>query len=71
MKLLSYVILTVLLLSLGAPAVGAEGAADPWGEVVAPGIEYKEYQLPDPVIGVHRHYGTDQIRQGTPFVRRI
>lgn len=26
------------------------------------------YQLPDPVIGVHRHYGTDQIRQGTPFV---
>jgi hypothetical protein len=49
MKLLSYVILTVLLLSLGAPAVGAEGAADPWGEVVAPGIEYKEYQLPDPV----------------------
>ena len=26
------------------------------------------YQLPDPVIGVHRHYGTDQIRQGTVFV---
>ncbi len=26
------------------------------------------YQLPDPVIGVHRHYGTDQIRSGTPFV---
>lgn len=26
------------------------------------------YQLPDPVIGVHRQYGTDQIRQGTPFV---
>lgn len=26
------------------------------------------YQLPDPVIGVQRHYGTDQIRQGTPFV---
>ena len=26
------------------------------------------YQLPDPVIGVHRHYGTDQIREGTPFV---
>ena len=26
------------------------------------------YQLPDPVIGVHRHYGTDQIRAGTPFV---
>jgi peptide/nickel transport system substrate-binding protein len=26
------------------------------------------YQLPDPVIGVHRHYGTDQIRKGTPFV---
>ncbi len=26
------------------------------------------YQLPDPVIGVHRHYATDQIRAGTPFV---
>ena len=26
------------------------------------------YQLPDPVLGVHRHYGTDQIRKGTPFV---
>jgi len=26
------------------------------------------YQLPDPVIGVQRHYGTDQIREGTPFV---
>lgn len=26
------------------------------------------YQLPDPVIGVQRHYGTDQIRPGTPFV---
>lgn len=26
------------------------------------------YQLPDPVLGVHRHYGTDQIRKGTAFV---
>ena len=26
------------------------------------------YQLPDPVLGVHRHYGTDQIRKGTHFV---
>lgn len=26
------------------------------------------YQLPDPVIGVHRQYGSDQIRKGTPFV---
>jgi len=26
------------------------------------------YQLPDPVLGVHRHYGTNQIRQGTHFV---
>jgi hypothetical protein len=25
------------------------------------------YQLPDPVLGVHRHYGTDQIRKGTHF----
>ena len=26
------------------------------------------YQLSDPVLGVHRHYGTDQIRPGTHFV---
>ncbi|MBY8974706.1 ABC transporter substrate-binding protein [Rhodobacteraceae bacterium NNCM2] len=26
------------------------------------------YQLSDPVLGVHRHYGTDQIREGTHFV---
>ena len=26
------------------------------------------YQLPDPVLGVHRHYSSDQIRQGTHFV---
>ena len=26
------------------------------------------YQLSDPVLGVHRHYGTDQIRKGTHFV---
>ncbi len=26
------------------------------------------YQLPDPVIGVQRHYGSNQIRPGTPFV---
>lgn len=26
------------------------------------------YQLPDPVLGVHRQYGTDQIRKGTHFV---
>ena len=26
------------------------------------------YQLSDPVLGVHRHYGTDQIRPGTAFV---
>ena len=25
-------------------------------------------QVPDPVLGVHRHYGTDQIRKGTHFV---
>ncbi|MGW8224669.1 MAG: phosphodiester glycosidase family protein [Anaerolineales bacterium] len=49
MKLLSYVILAVLMLPLGAPLVAAEEAADPWGEPVAPGIEYREYNLPDPV----------------------
>ena len=26
------------------------------------------YQLPDPVLGVHRHYGTDQIHKDTHFV---
>jgi peptide/nickel transport system substrate-binding protein len=26
------------------------------------------YQLSDPVLGVHRHYGTDMIRKGTHFV---
>lgn len=26
------------------------------------------YQLGDPVLGVHRHYATDQIRKGTSFV---
>ncbi len=48
MKLLSYVILIVMLLSLGAPLVGAQESADPWGDPVATGIEYREYHLPDP-----------------------
>ena len=26
------------------------------------------YQLSDPVLGVHRHYGTNMIRKGTHFV---
>ncbi len=37
MKLLSYVILTVLLLSLGAPLVGAQETAEVWGDPVAAG----------------------------------
>jgi hypothetical protein len=49
MKLLSYVFLIVMLLSLGAPVVGAQESVETWGEVVADGIEYREYQLPDPV----------------------
>ena len=49
MKRLSYLILTALLLAVGTPLVGAEEAADPWGEPVAAGIEYREYNLPDPV----------------------
>jgi hypothetical protein len=48
MKLISYVILTALMLSLGTPLAVAQEAAEPWGEPVAPGIEYREYQLPDP-----------------------
>lgn len=49
MKLLWNMILIVVLLSLGAPVVGAQEAVEAWGEIVAPGIEYREYQLPDPV----------------------
>ena len=48
MKLLSYLILTAVLLSIGAPVVVAQEAVDPWGEQVAPGIEYREYRLPTP-----------------------
>ncbi len=48
MKLLSYVIITILLLSLGAPLVGAQEAAETWGDPVAAGIEYRKYQLSDP-----------------------
>ena len=48
MKLLSYLILTAVLLSIGAPVVVAQEAAEPWGEQVAPGIEYREYRLPTP-----------------------
>ncbi len=48
MKILSYLILSVLLLSLVAPFVGAQEAAEAWGEPVAPGIEYREYNLTDP-----------------------
>ena len=49
MKLISYVILTALMLSLGTPLAVAQEADEPWGEPVAPGIEYREYSLPDPV----------------------
>lgn len=48
MKLLSLMIFTALLLSLGTPLAAAQEAEEPWGEVIAPGIEYREYQLPDP-----------------------
>ena len=48
MKLLSYLILTAVLLSIGAPVVVAQEAVDPWGEQVAPGIEYREYHLSTP-----------------------
>lgn len=48
MKLLSYFVLTAVLLSIGAPVVVAQEAVEPWGEQVAPGIEYREYRLPTP-----------------------
>jgi hypothetical protein len=41
-------IITILLLSLGAPLVGAQEAAETWGDPVAAGIEYRKYQLSDP-----------------------
>jgi hypothetical protein len=50
MKLLSYTLLAVLLLSLTTPLVAAQDATDGW-ELVVPGvegIEYREYQLPTP-----------------------
>lgn len=50
MKLISYMLLAVLLLSLTAPLVSAEDAADAWEPVVpgVSGIEYREYQFPTP-----------------------
>jgi hypothetical protein len=52
MKLLSFVILIVLLLPLGAPVVVAHEADEPWGDPVATGIEYREYHLSDPINNV-------------------
>jgi hypothetical protein len=49
MKILSFLILIALLMAVGTPLVGAEEGADPWGDPVATGIEYREYSLPDPV----------------------
>lgn len=49
MKLLSILFLTLFALSFAALAVAAEEPPEPWGEQVATGIEYREYNLPDPV----------------------
>ncbi len=48
MKLLWYVILTAMMLSIGIPLVRAQEGVDQW-DPVAPGIEYREFKLPDPV----------------------
>jgi hypothetical protein len=49
MKLISYLILALFTLSSGTLGAAAEELSEPWGEQVAPGIEYREYHLPDPV----------------------
>ena len=49
MKLLSILFLTLFALSFATLAVAAEEPPEPWGEQVATGIEYREYNLPDPV----------------------
>jgi hypothetical protein len=48
MKLLSYGILALVFLISGAPIVTAQSNPDAWGEQIEPGIEYREYNLPDP-----------------------
>jgi hypothetical protein len=48
MKLLSYGILTFVMVLGGTPLFTAQGNLDAWGEQIEPGIEYREYQLPDP-----------------------
>lgn len=50
MKLLSYIILAALLLSLAAPLAAAQDAEDGWEPVVPGinGIQYRQYQLPTP-----------------------
>jgi hypothetical protein len=48
MKLILCVILTAMILSIGTPLVRAQEGVDQWNPVAA-GIEYREYQLPDPV----------------------
>ena len=59
MKLLSYLILTLILLSAGAPAVVAQEAVDPWGDEVAPGIEYREYRSATLQECTGHHYPQD------------
>jgi len=49
MKLLSILFLTLFVSSFATLAVAAEEPPEPWGEQVATGIEYREYNLPDPV----------------------
>jgi hypothetical protein len=47
MKLLSYLILTAILLSIGAPLASAQEADEDWKQIV-PGIDYREYHLSTP-----------------------
>ncbi|MFC1922037.1 phosphodiester glycosidase family protein [Chloroflexota bacterium] len=82
MKLLSYFVLTAVLLSIGAPAVVAQEAVDPWGEQVAPGIEYREYRLPapnnvfvtrmerdNPLVTIESSIGQGRLSGGTETVK--
>jgi hypothetical protein len=82
MKLLSYLVLSAVLLSIGAPVVVAKEVDEPWGEQVAPGIEYREYRLPtpnnvfvtrmerdNPLVTIESSIGQGRLSGGTETVR--
>jgi hypothetical protein len=49
MRLINFFIPVLILLLFVAPAISVSSAPqDDWGEIIVPGIEYREYHLPDP-----------------------